>query len=194
MLRLVKWFSYRDGVLEHLGTLLVMYPRRRQFGDDFPGLRAVMRGHFEAGVSPTASAVQLTALIIGELIGQLTQAEREAVLEQLQSLDIDAFEPIAARQISRRPEAPRDRAAFAVRLIGGALLMARRMAAEGTLGRGEQAALLAKLDEALCPATNGAADARPFRSLSERFATEEPPTRWRQADPGRREPARPAKS
>src|SRR5687767_5154077 len=116
MLRLAKRIAYRDAVLAHLDTLLVMYPRRRQFSDDFPGLRAAIRAHFDAGVSPTASAIQLAASIIRKLVGQLARAERQAVLEQMHSLELDDFEPIAVRQISRRPETPRDRAAFATRL------------------------------------------------------------------------------
>ena len=39
MLSFVKRLAYRDRVLEQLSTLLVMYPRGRQFANDFPPSR-----------------------------------------------------------------------------------------------------------------------------------------------------------
>jgi hypothetical protein len=155
MLRAVKWLGYRDRVLDGVNTLLVMYPRGRQFADDYPGLGAVIRSHFDAGVSPMGAALHVSLTILRDLLGQLRPDERLRVLEALQPLRLEDIEPLAARQISRRPEMPTDRTGFAVRLIGGALLMARGLTHEGALGRSEHAALLAGLDEALmtepCP-------------------------------------------
>lgn len=173
MLRLVKWFAYRDQVLDGVNTLLVMYPRRRQFGDDFPGLRAVIRSHFDGGVSPMGSALHVSLLIIQDLLGQLDSPERDRVVELLQSLCLDDLEPLAASQISGRPERPKDRVSFALRLVGGALLMARRMTEEGTLSRAEHAALLAGLDGALPPGQEGAVETRRARrSPTELFGME----------------------
>ena len=49
MLSFVKRLAYRDRVLEQLSTLLVMYPRGRQFADDFRTLPGIIRARFRGG-------------------------------------------------------------------------------------------------------------------------------------------------
>ena len=176
MLRLVKWLAYRDRVLDHVDTFLVMYPRGRQFTADFSGLSAAVRAHFDAGVSPMGSALQLSASIIRIIFEQLAPAERETVLRELQSLDLHQLRPLISRQVSKKPEMLRDRVAFTLRLLGGALLMARNMIAEGSLGRAEYAALLAELDKSLLfREEQGSNRSVGLRPPSELFGMERPP-------------------
>src|SRR5687767_2196196 len=127
MLRYAKWLAYRDKVLDHLGALLVMYPRGRQFTADFPGLRDEMQRHFEAGASPAGAALQMAAAIIADILGQLSREQRRSALAQLESLGGAELQERAAQQLSRRPPQLRDPAEFAASLIGVALFLARRM-------------------------------------------------------------------
>ena len=149
MLSVIKRLRYRDEVLQRLGTLLVMYPRRRQFAADFPGLRDLLRAHFQAGVSSTGSALQLSVTIIEALARQLAARDRAAVSAQLNETDWSELQRTTARQLAGKPWPARDAATFAAQLIGGAIFMARRMAEEGTLGRAEYAFLLWELDRIL---------------------------------------------
>lgn len=174
MLRLARWLLYRDKVLEHLGTLLVMYPRGRQFSDDLPGLRAVIRAHFEDRVPEAGAALLLAARVLADLLAQLGSPERDAVARRLGALDLAEFKPVVAQQISRRPQAPGQPVEFATDLVGGALLMARRMVDEGMLDRRELGFFLEALDAALAAGVRGSAPA----SLSSRFGLPEKPTLW----------------
>lgn len=174
MLRLAKRLLYRDKVLEHLGTLLVMYPRGRQFTDDLPGLRAVIQAHFDDSVPEAGAALLIAARVLADLLAQLGGAERDAVARRLGGLDLAEFKPVVARQISRRPQAPGQPVEFATDLVGGALLMARRMVDEGILDRRELGFFLEALDGALDAGARASAPA----SLSSRFSLPEKPTLW----------------
>lgn len=175
MLRLAKRLLYRDKVLEHLGTLLVMYPRGRQFTDDIPGLRAVIRAHFDENTPETGAALLIAARVLTDLLAQLAPAERDAVAQRLGALDLVEMEPLVARQISRRPEAPGQPVDFATNLVGAALLMARRMVEDGMLDTRELGFFLEALDAALAAGAQGSAPA----SLSSRFGLPDKPTLWR---------------
>ena len=148
MLRYARWLSYRDKVLEHLGALLVMYPRGRQFTDDVPQLREAIRIHFDSGMPPSGAAVQLAAGIAGQLLQQLASGDRALVLRRLREMERTDAEALASRQISRRPGETRDPVAFAANLIGVAILIASRMADEGSLHRNDLERLLSEFDAA----------------------------------------------
>ena len=149
MLSFVKRLAYRDRVLEQLSTLLVMYPRGRQFADDFRTLPGIIRARFEEGASPASCAVELAGMILGELLGQLDAQARSAVAERLRNADPDQLKALAAQRISERGKDPADPVALAADMAGVALYLARRMTEEGSLGAREYEFLAAAIDRAL---------------------------------------------
>jgi hypothetical protein len=173
MLRQAKWLFYRDRVLEQLGALLLAYPRGRQFFGDFPGLKAKMREHFDAGLAPASASLQLASGILTGLLRQLGAAERALVLARLRSVELEALKAIAAERNAGRRRDETAPAAFAAELAGVAIFMARGLAEEGMLGRAEYAWLLGELETAL--GSNGEAGSGP---LSRRFALPEERPLW----------------
>lgn len=173
MLRQAKWLFYRDRVLEQLGALLLAYPRGRQFFGDFPGLKAEVRRHFDAGLAPASASLQLASGILTGLLRQLGGAERAWVLARLRSMELEGLKAIAAERNAGRRRDETAPAAFAAELAGVAMFMARGLAEEGTLAREEYAWLLGELEAALGP--NGEADSGP---LSRRFALPERGAQW----------------
>lgn len=168
MLRLFRWLGFRDKALDQLGALLLMYPRGRQFTADFAGLRQAMRAHFEAGISPAGSAVQIAAAIAGDLVRQLAPKQRAEVRERLQAFEPGTLEALAQRQIAGMEARPADSAVFAAQLAGVALFLARRMTEEATLHRSEYEYLLAEIEAASGPrdideAAPPLGEAEPFR-------------------------------
>ena len=118
MLRQAKWLFYRDRVLEQLGALLLAYPRGRQFSDDFPGLKAAMRRHFDGGLPPGSAALQLAGGIVAGLLRQLGAEERETVLTPLLALGLDDLKAAATQRTARRSPDIADPIAFATELAG----------------------------------------------------------------------------
>ena len=172
MLRQAKWLFYRDRVLEQLGALLLAYPRGRQFFRDFPGLKSEMRRHFEAGLAPASSALQLAAAIVAGLLGQLGAGEREDVAARLGALDLDGLKATASERLARRSAETGEPRAFAIELAGLAIFIARGLAEEGTLSREEYNLLLGEIATALRP------DGADTERLSRRFALAEKRTLW----------------
>jgi hypothetical protein len=148
VLRFVKRLNYRDRVLDHLGALLLAWPRGRQFARDFPGLRATIRGHFEAGLSPQSSATRLAAGIIAGTLRQLGEPDRRAVLDEIGRLDREALASMASRRVAGGVDKP-DPVAFATDLVAIAIFMARRMAEEGTLQRSDYVHVLREIEGAI---------------------------------------------
>ena len=173
MLRQAKWLFYRDRVLEQLGALLLAYPRGRQFFRDFPGLKAEMCRHFDAGVAPAPAALQLASGILSGLVRQLGAAERTVVLARLRTVQLEELKAIAAERNAGRRRDETAPAAFAAELAGVAIFMARGLAEEGILARAEYAWLLGELETALDP--GGEVDTE---RLSRRFALPEKHTLW----------------
>ncbi len=149
MLRFARWLNYRDEALGHLGALLAMYPRGRQFTRDFPGLRRALKAHFDAGLSPAGAALQLGATIIADLARQLDAGGRAAAAAELKRISADELGELAARQISRQPDEVPPPAIFLARLAGVALFLGGRMAEEGRLAQGEMQFFAATVDNAL---------------------------------------------
>src|SRR5687767_2869319 len=102
MLRQAKWLFYRDRVLEQLGALLLIYPRGRQFFSDFPGLKAEMHRHFDAGLAPASSALQLAAGILSGLLRHLGEADCALALERLRSVELEGLKAMAAERNAGR--------------------------------------------------------------------------------------------
>jgi hypothetical protein len=167
--RFVRRLSYRDAVLEHLDALLLSYPSGRQFTKDFPGLRAAIRSHFEAGVAPASSAVQLAAKIVAAFVRQLDGDARAEVLARLSTVEHGELEALAAKRIAKRQRPPAEASAFAAQLSGVALVMARRMTETGTLRPEELDHLLRAIEEALAggrpEADTEAGKARPLAAV-----------------------------
>jgi hypothetical protein len=150
--RFVRRLRYRDQVLEHLGALLLMYPRGRQFADDFPGLRASIRTHFEEGAAPSAAALKIAADILSGLLHQLSDLEKRGLLSSLANADPVEAKALASRRLARAKTDAANAAAptvFAGELASVAIFMAWRMSEEGTLRREEVNYLLRTIEEAL---------------------------------------------
>jgi hypothetical protein len=161
MLRFVRRLAYRDRVIEQLSALLVMYPRGRQFADDFPALPTTIRTRFDDGASPAACTAELAGAILGDLLGQLDEVERSAVAERLRNVGAEQFRMLAAQRIcERRRDGAADRTSFVAELTGVALYLARRMLEEGTLGAREYEFLAATVDRALAVTAGNAFDPR----------------------------------
>jgi len=136
-------------VLEQLGAFLLMYPRGRQFAADFPDLRATIRRRFEEGVAPSSAALQIAADILADMLRQLGAEERTAVLAAIRAAPPESVESRAARRLAGERARTAEKAAFATELSSVAILMARRMAEEGTLRQGEFRHLVAAIEAAL---------------------------------------------
>jgi len=149
MLRLAKRLSYRDRVMEHLGALLVAYPRGRQFGTDFPELGARIRADFAADVPAPRAALGLAAAMIEALVGQLDDNGRRRVREALAALPPREVERLAADRIARAPGRGGDAARIMAEVIAVALFMAGRMSTAGAFGDSERAAFAAAIDAVL---------------------------------------------
>jgi hypothetical protein len=145
----VRRLRYRDEVMEHLGALLLMYPRRRQFADDFPEIPAAIRGAFESGTRPSSAALTMASGIITGLLGQLPKEQRDAVRQGLVTVGTDSVKDLASRRLARDSGRTVEPVAFATELTAVATWMAQRMADEGTLGREDVASLRAAIAEAL---------------------------------------------
>jgi hypothetical protein len=149
MLRFFQRLNHRDAVRGNLNALLLMYPRKRQFERDFPALKATMRTHFNAGVAPPSSALQIATSIIEGFILQLSEEEKRAVAEALAASDVREIELLAERRIGGERDQKGDNVFFATRLCGVALLMAGRMTGVGALRRTEYERLVAAIGRAL---------------------------------------------
>jgi hypothetical protein len=133
MLRFPRWLTYRDTVLDYLGALLVMYPRGRQFSADFTGLHAILNSHFEAQMRPSGSATEIAAIILGELVQQLSPEQRTELAKQIEALEAREIQALVTNQLSKRTADVRDHVTFTANLIGAAIFIGRRMVDEGTL-------------------------------------------------------------
>ena len=149
MLRFFQRLNHRDAVRGNLNALLLMYPRKRQFERDFPALKSTMRAHFNAGVAPPSSALQIATSIIEGFLLQLTDEEKRAVAEALAASDVREIELLAERRIGGERDQNGDNVFFATRLCGVALLMAGRMMGVGALRRTEYERLVAAIERAL---------------------------------------------
>ena len=143
------WLGYRDAVLADLNALLVAYPRGRQFTDDFPGLKSLLRSHFDGEVHGPSSALQISETIIGTFIRQLSEAQRTNVLEALIANGRKSFEEFVDGQIAGRRGTSREPVAFSVHLTGCALFIADRMASRGLLGRSDTDAFVERIAKTL---------------------------------------------
>jgi len=141
--------NHRDAVLRDLEALLLAYPRRRQFDRDFPSLKPMIRKDFEAGVSPSVSALRITSGVIANFIGQLGEEERERVLDALVKGGRTDFAEVATRRVRGTRAGVQDRVQFITQLIGVAIYMAGRMAEEGTLRWDDYADFLNRIEAAL---------------------------------------------
>jgi len=135
--------------MEHLGALLLMYPRRRQFAKDFPELRAAIRGHFGEGAAPSSAALKIAADILADLLAQLDAPQKAALLASLPDLDPAEAKALAARRLAGDRSQSADPSVFAKELLAVAVFMARRMTEEGTLRREELHTLLKAVEGAL---------------------------------------------
>ena len=133
MLRFVQRLNHRNAVQGNLDALLLMYPRKRQFARDFPALTATIRADFESDVSPASSALRIAAEIIEGFLRQLADAEKEKISASLVTSDLAEIEALATRRIGGEKDQRGDKAFFATRLCGVALLMAGRMAGVGAI-------------------------------------------------------------
>ena len=136
-------------MLEQLGALLLMYPRGRQFAADFPDLRATIRRRFEEGVAPSSAALQIAADILADMLRQLGKEDRAAVLAAILAAPPETVESRAARRLAGERTRAAEKVAFATELSSVAILMARRMAEEGTLRQEESDYLAGAIRSAL---------------------------------------------
>ena len=155
MLRFVQRLNHRNAVQGNLDALLLMYPRKRQFARDFPALKATIRADFEADVAPASSALRIATDIIESFLRQLTDEEKQKVIETLAASDLRDIEALAERRIGGEKDQRGDKAFFATRLCGVALLMAARMAGVGAIRRIEYEHLASVVEREL-GAENGA--------------------------------------
>jgi hypothetical protein len=140
---------YRDQVLDHLHTLLLMYPRGRQLRKDYPGLSAAIRREFDGAAGPFSAALRLAGDIIAGLLRQLDAEERAAVLSDLLSLDLEWAKALAAERLAAPKASPPSACILAVELCGVAIFMARSLAEAEALRRSEYRRLLAAIESAL---------------------------------------------
>lgn len=166
MLRVVRRINHRDEALQHLGALLLVYPAGRQFTRDFPALRGMLRAHFQAGVSPAHSALQMAALILAEVARHLLADQRDRVLDRLLRTDPRELEALASERLATRRRAVDDPPRFAAELIGVAIFIAGRMAEAGQIGRPDYGWFVDAVGSALAGADGGAG------ALAERFRLE----------------------
>jgi hypothetical protein len=143
---LVGRLNHRDAVLSNLNALLLLYPPKRQFSDDFPKLKSVIRAHFDGGVSAPLSALQIAETIIENFVQQLTDTEKASALDALMSTGRKGFAEIAEKHVQgKREPHPTDNVTFVVRLAGVAIFMTDRLAQEGALGRSDYQGFVEKL-------------------------------------------------
>ena len=166
MLRFIQWVNHRNATLGHLDALLMMYPRKRQFFRDFPKLKETVREHFEKGVPSASSALIGATSIIEGLLKQLTAEEKQATAKALAASDPGELEKLALRRIAGERDQPGDKAFFATRLSGVAILMAGKMVGVNGVQREEYRKLIDAVENAL-----GVTDSL---DLAERF---QPPVR-----------------
>jgi hypothetical protein len=153
---LVGRLNHRDAVFSNLNAILLAYPSGRQFTDDFPDLKSIIRKHFEDGVGAPASALQIAERIILSFIGQLGDEEKGSAFDAILRTGRQGFAAIAERHVRGARDQRRERADFVTQLVGVALFMAGRMAEEGTIGRYECDGLQARLAAALSPEATAA--------------------------------------
>jgi hypothetical protein len=143
---LVGRLNHRDAVLSNLNALLLLYPPKRQFSDDFPKLKSVVRSHFDDGISAPLSALQIAETIIENFIQQLTDTEKAAALDGLISTGRKGFAVIAEKHVQRNREPqPTDNVTFVTRLTGVAIFMADHLAQEGALSRSDHQGFVERL-------------------------------------------------
>jgi hypothetical protein len=145
----VRRLNHRDAVMKHLDALLLLYPPKRQFARDFPMLKPTIRAHFEAGVPPPTSALQIAAMMIGNFVGQLEPADRAKVSAGLCEGGREAFAKAAQRRVGGERGKPRDNVVFVTELAGVAIYMAERMAEDGVLRWDEYADFLSRIEASL---------------------------------------------
>jgi hypothetical protein len=153
---MVERLNHRDAVYSNLNAILLAYPAGRQFADDFPDLKSIIRKHFEDGVAAPASALQIAERIILSLIGQLGDDEKAVAFEAIIGTGRQGFADIAERHVGGARDRPRESMRFVTQLVGVALYMAERMAEEGVVSRYECDGLQTRLAAALSSSGNAA--------------------------------------
>src|SRR4051794_3811917 len=98
---LVGRLNYRDAVLSTLDAILLFYPPGRQFTDDFPKLKSMIREQFDAGVSASSSALQIAEGILRNFIQQLDKQEKDMVFDALIEAGRRGFAEVVRRQVHR---------------------------------------------------------------------------------------------
>jgi hypothetical protein len=149
MRRYFRWLNYRDAVLANLNALMVAYPAGRQFADDFPELKPLLRSCFDGGASLHSSALKISERIIGNFIDQLDSGRKAKTIEALLESDPESFEELAHGNIAGRRAGPPDPTIFMAELIGCALFMAGRMSSQGMLGHSDFDGFLQRVAERL---------------------------------------------
>jgi hypothetical protein len=164
MRNLVGWLNHRDAVFSNLNALLLLYPPKRQFPDDFPRLKAVVRAHFDDGVAAPLSALQIAETILHNFTGQLGEREKDTVLDALIATGRSGFAEIAEHRVRGAIDQAGGQIIFVTRLTGVAIFMACRLAEEGALGRSNYEGFVERL-----AATLGA-DGEKAKQLRNSFA------------------------
>ena len=149
MRRYFRWLNYRDAVLANLNALLVAYPAGRQFADDFPELKPLLRSCLDGGTSVHSSALKISERIIGNFIDQLDSGRKAKTIEALLGRDPESFEDLAHSNVGGRHARPPDPTIFMAELVGCALFMAGRMCSEGMLGHSDFEGFLRRVAERL---------------------------------------------
>ena len=149
MWRFIQRINHRNATLGHLEALLMMYPRKRQFFRDFPKLKPMVGEHFEKGVPSASTALFGATSIIEGFLRQLTTEEKQATAKALAASDLGELENLALRRIAGERDQPGDKAFFATRLSGVAILMAGKMVGVNGVQREEYRTLVGVVERAL---------------------------------------------
>jgi hypothetical protein len=164
MRSLVGRLNHRDAVLSNLNAILLLYPPKRQFSDDFPKLKSIVRKHFDEGVAAPLSALQIAEMILHNFIGQLGENEKAAVLNALIATGRSGSAELATRKVQGARDQPGDQITFVTRLVGVAIFMSGRLAEEGSLRRHNYEGLVERLAGVL------GADSEKAKTLKNSFA------------------------
>jgi len=144
-----KRLSHRDAVLRDLEALLLLYPAKRQFDRDFPGLKAKIRADFEAHAPTTLTALRIAQGVLDNFLDQLNAAERAEALSALVERGRSGFADIVEGRVAGKQQNPKDRAVFVAQLAGGAIYIAGRMAEEGVLRWDDYAEFITRIETGL---------------------------------------------
>jgi hypothetical protein len=129
--------AYRREALRVLDAFLFMYPRERNFLEDYPGVLTAIKDYYKQGIAPSNAGVQIGAVVRSSQIAGMDPADRTIIKKQLRELsdeDREQFRKMAREGGSGKLSFSGDGIMLMTALIATSMAFARDALDHGQIG------------------------------------------------------------